>query len=169
MPSIYRPTAGKIRVLQSEKTSFPILRRLTPALAADAVKEGEFVGVTPSPGTSQMLARITSSAQAVTQAKLALMRVNTTTNDVKESKSISCQKGYYVLQTELYFNDGGGTTYAAGDFLTLRYSATLGFGVLGPIRGGTDTHAIAQVDIPANDPDNASPMVVTVFGFATKA
>ena len=168
MPAIYRPTTGKIRVLQSEKTSFPILRRLTPGLAADAVQEGEFVGVTPSPGQTQMLKRVTSSAEGIAQARVALMRVNTTTNDVKESKSISCQKGFYILQTELYFNEGG-ATYTVGDFLTLRFSTTLGYGVLGPIRGGTDTHAIAQVDIPANDPANLSKMVVTVFANATKA
>ena len=168
MPAIYRPTQGKIRILQSEKTSFPILRRLSAALAADAVQEGEFVGVTPSPGQTQMLSRITTNAQAIAQARVALMRVNTTTNDVKESKSISCQKGFYVLQTQLYFNDTA-TTYAVGDFLTLRFSTKYGFGVLGPVRGGTDTHVIAQVDIPANDPDNGSPMVVTVFGPAQKA
>ena len=165
MPAIYQPTQGKIRILQSEKTSFPVLRRLTPGLAANAVAEGELVGVRANPGMTPMLEKITA-ANYVAQAVNALMRVNTTTNDVIESGAISCQQGLYLLQTQLYLASG---SYAIGDFLTLRYDAVSGGGVFGPEEVGTTTHLLAKVEVAPSDASANTPMVLLVFPQPTRA
>jgi hypothetical protein len=157
MGSIFQPVATKVRILQGEKTSFPLLRKLPAGDTADTFAQGEWVGLTATGGAEVALK--VSAANEVAQAVNALIRINDTTNDVNESEAITCQQGFFRLETSLYKSDD---TYAAGDRLTVRFVSGKG-GVLAAKNGGTTTHYVAQVVIPPTDASSLTPMTVLVF------
>lgn len=159
MGAIYQEKASKIRVLQSEKTAFPVLRFLDTGQKPGDVAQGELVGRKAASGTRRhTLAKITAANQ-YTQAVNALMRLNDTTNDVLESGAITCLQGFYILETQRYLTSGA---YAVGDFVTLRYDAGLDGGVFGPVDASA-THVIAKVVSPPEDASKGTPMILEVF------
>ena len=157
MGSIYQPTENKVRLLQSEKTSFPRLGYLQSGNDNSDFEEGEFVGIS-SKSRGRLLVEKIKAGNYVAQAKNALMRYRDTSNDVLESGAITLQKGFYELQTQLYVS---GEAYQVGDLLTLRVEDSTG--VLGPVESGTTTHVLARVDVPPTDSSENTPMQVTVF------
>jgi len=161
MGTIFQPTTRKARILQGEKTSFPILRKLPSGATSATFAQGEWVGLSASNGS--MGALKISAANEVAQAKNALLVMQTTTNDADESGHVGCRQGFYLLETSAYKSDD---SYAVGDRLTVRYVAAFTGGVLAADDAGTTTHFVAQVVIPPTDASANTPMTVMVFPVA---
>lgn len=157
MGTIFREKATKIRVLQSEKTSYPVLRYLAPGTTGDDIKQGELVGIRPTASMQIVAEKITQSNQ-YDQAVNALMRINNTTHDVQESGGITCLEGLYLLQTQVYLPG----TYTVGQALTLRFSDDVNGGAWGPVDGSTK-HVLAQVVVAPQNGTKQTPMVIKVY------
>jgi hypothetical protein len=157
MATIYRDRPQKVRVLQSEKTAYPIKRFLAPGVSADAIQQGELVGLRPTASMTMVAERITDANQHA-QAKNALMRANTTTNDQRESGAVTCLEGLYLLETSLYLAG----TYAVGDYVTARFDSALGFGVFGTVHGSS-THVLGQVVVAPQNGTAKTPMVLKIY------
>lgn len=162
MGTMYREKRERFRLVQSQVTSVPVLRFLAPGTGAQDIKAGELVGIKPD-ASMQVVAEKITAANQYAQAKNALMRVDTTLNDTLESGAITCQEGLYLVRTENYVAG----SYAVGDDVTLRYDATFGGGVFGPVDGST-THIIGQVVVAPQNGTDQTPMVIKVFPVAQK-
>lgn len=163
MPSYFTPTENQFRVLQGEtKTAFYDKRFLAPGTSVEDVEPGELLGIRPQSGNRVVGQKITSASQAEEDAGAAIMRVDTTKYDSLESGAVTCLDGLYILETEIYLP---GETYAAQDYLTLRYDSGFDGGVLGPLRANKSAEsAIGLVQSPPSDSSNRStPMRVKMF------
>lgn len=155
---IFRPTSVLVTLKYSEKTVYPVLRKLAPGSAASDTVQGEFVGLTPSPTGSLVAAKITAANQYA-QGKVAAMRYGTTDNDVSQSGSITVLEGFYIVETSAYLTSG---TYAIGDEVALRYDADTSRGVLGPVTASV-THVVGIVMSPPKDATANTPMLVKIL------
>lgn len=162
MGTIFQSTPVKARILQGEKTSFPVHRKFESGKTEADYPQGNWVGL--SVAGREMVALEISAANEVAQAKNALLVIGRTTNDASESGKVSCQQGFYLLQTKAYKADD---SYAVGDRLTVRYVAGFGGGVLAADDTGTSTHFVAQVLVPPVDASANTPMTVMVFPVPT--
>lgn len=162
MGTIFQPTTRKARILQGEKTSFPILRQLPSGGNSATFVQGEWVGLAANGNGAEVALKIAANNE-VAQAKNALLVIGDTTNDVEESGAVTCQQGYFRLETTAYkAND----SYAVGDRLTVRYVAAFAGGVLAKSDSTTSTHFVAQVLIPPTNATANTPMTVLVFPVA---
>lgn len=134
MGTIHTPDETTFQVVRSEKTSFPKLIYLPGGLSEEDIDAGEFVGRNESNPARRELEKITATNYEA-QAKHALMRINTTSNDVRESGGVTVRKGHFEAKTKHYLE---GETYNVGDLLTLRYSSDRDGGVLGPTEASTE-------------------------------
>lgn len=164
MGTIFQPTTVKARILQGEKTSFPILRKLPSGGNESTFAQGEWVGLAANGNGDQEALKI-SAANEVAQAKNAILVMQTTSNDLLESGKVGCRQGFYLLSTTAYKADD---SYAVGDRLTVRYVADFGGGVLAADDAGTTTHFVAQVVVPPTNAAANTPMQVMVFAVPTK-
>lgn len=133
MSAIHTPVDSDFQILRSEKTSFPKLLNLPAGVSEEDIAPGEFIGRNEVYQGDVQLRKITN-ANYKDQAKHAVPRINTTSNDVKESGAVTVQKGHFELKTKFYL---AGENYNIGDLLTLRYSSNRDAGVLGPTESDT--------------------------------
>ena len=133
MAIIHKHKDRAFRVLRSEKTSFPKLWELPPGEDSSFVTPGEFVGRDEFENARRQLTKITAENYE-DQAAHALMRENTTSNDVNESHAVTVRKGHYEMRTQFYLPN---KDYNIGDMLTLRYDPEKEGGVLGPTEAST--------------------------------
>jgi hypothetical protein len=160
MPTIFTPTEKEFQLTRSQKTSFPKLRHLPAGVDVEDIAPGEFVGRNEAMGAREELVQITSGNYEDQQLH-ALMRVNTTSNDSRESGAITVQKGHFEAKTKFYLE---GETYNVGDLLTLRFSPTRGCGVLGPVEGSTQAVVGKVESAPINTAAGQQDMMaVTIF------
>lgn len=167
MPTIFRDTPPRIRVLHSEKTSLPYLAKMAKGTDADDYQQGELLGLAARLGYDEVVYKITT-ANEVQAAMRSMMRLNRTKYDSEESGKLTLIEGLYYVETEYYVPQ----QYAYGELLTCRFDPAFGHGVWGPVGAYTDadggSHAAAQtatgqiVAAPTN-PDDNSPLVVKVF------
>lgn len=164
MGAIFQSVPRKIRVLRSEKTSFPLLRYAPSGTQPSSFAQGEWVGLGSGANGVEEATKITSSNE-VAQAKNAILVHQHTTNDALESGAVGCRQGFFHLETTAYKSDD---SYVVGQRLTVRYVAAFGGGVLAAANGGNTTHYVAQVIIPPSNASANTPMTVAVFATPVK-
>ena len=159
MSALFAPKKRKVRVLQGEKTSYPLLRELTKGQTHETFAFGELVGLQALAGGAEKCVKITSDAVAAVNNVGSLMRMNTTQYDVEESNAITLKQGLYRVSTELYLK---GQTYTQGMPVTVRFDSTTGAGVFGPVDGAS-THVLGHVVSPPLDSTAGSAMTLLVY------
>lgn len=161
MGSIFRDSERNFEIIQGEnKSAFPDKRFLAPGMSHDDVDPGELVGLRAA-SSRQMIAEKITDANELDQAANAVMRINTTEYDVRESNAITCIDGFYLVRTRFYDPN---ETYGQGDLVTAAHVPELGGGAFAPVQDGTTKWAIGQIQSPPVDASEQTPMRLKVFG-----